>query len=294
MALADGGPDGNTCFPKKQLLIAFESLALTFKLLWLICTWNVSLTTRWKTDGFTKPWASRYSATRCWWQPFECVRKNCWCTYGEKNFKRWRYACRDIANDAWWSWYDSGIYRKCILVSWWYWRTIVSQYLLQIVKCLKTLRCAFRTSWMQVFPDRFLPDPLLVRVTPKGPLYSRAKWCQKYRQILAQICKVVSADLAILICHPLLLLVVTVNKTHVSCQNTHSNIAGDTSDDTEDFICAQVHNMLTRRCFVSNSRWYGEPEWSPTCKSQSLLHFKVALGRLVKTYRPVGLLNRFA
>jgi len=47
----------------------------------------------------------------------------------------------------------------------------VSQYLLQIVKCELTTCCAaFRTSWMQVFPDRFLPAPLLVRITPKGPV----------------------------------------------------------------------------------------------------------------------------
>jgi len=52
----------------------------------------------------------------------------------------------------------------------------VSQYLLQIVKCEQTTCCAacaaFRTSWMQVFLDRFLPAHLLVSHT-EGQLFQK-------------------------------------------------------------------------------------------------------------------------
>jgi hypothetical protein len=47
----------------------------------------------------------------------------------------------------------------------------ISQYTLQIVKCSNQSCCGdFRTSWMKVFPDRFLPAPYPLRLTTKGPL----------------------------------------------------------------------------------------------------------------------------
>jgi len=71
----------------------------------------------------------------------------------------------------------SGVCRKCIFVSLCYRVYICSR----SWNVNKLPACAlFRTSWMQVFLDRFLPAPLLVRVTPKGSC-SRNKWCQKYR-----------------------------------------------------------------------------------------------------------------
>ena len=65
----------------------------------------------------------------------------CWQRYKERGARR--------------SWRHSGICRKCILVSW-YWWTLICQYVLQIVKCERTacmLRCILehrackRISW---------------------------------------------------------------------------------------------------------------------------------------------------
>lgn len=46
----------------------------------------------------------------------------------------------------------------------------ISQYTLTIVKCLDQSCCGnFRTSWLNVFPNRFLPAPFPVRLTSLGP-----------------------------------------------------------------------------------------------------------------------------
>lgn len=47
----------------------------------------------------------------------------------------------------------------------------ISQYALLIVKCTDRSCCSeFRTSWMEVFPGRFLQAPYPMRITGKGPL----------------------------------------------------------------------------------------------------------------------------
>lgn len=46
----------------------------------------------------------------------------------------------------------------------------ISQYLLTIVKCQSVKCCSkMRSSWLEVFPDRFLPAPFPIRTTSSGP-----------------------------------------------------------------------------------------------------------------------------
>ena len=47
----------------------------------------------------------------------------------------------------------------------------ISQYLIQIVKCTKWECCGeFRTTWIQLFPYRFLPAPVPLRQLYEGPV----------------------------------------------------------------------------------------------------------------------------
>ena len=56
-----------------------------------------------------------------------------------------------------------------------------------------------------------------------------------------------------------------------------------TLDDTEDYTCtSSQHADDDAVSSATAAKWYGEPEWSPTCESQSCWHFKVTLGRFVE------------
>ena len=51
----------------------------------------------------------------------------------------------------------------------------ISQYFLQIVKCADIQCCnPFRTNWLKIFPDRFLPAPVPVRQDLGGPIVPSA------------------------------------------------------------------------------------------------------------------------
>ena len=56
----------------------------------------------------------------------------------------------------------------------------ISQYMLQIIKCSDATCCSrMRSSWKSIFPDRFLPAPIPLHRTEKGPIIPERKDAKK-------------------------------------------------------------------------------------------------------------------
>ena len=57
----------------------------------------------------------------------------------------------------------------------------ISQYLIQIVKCTKWECCGeFRTTWIRIFPYRFLPAPVPLRQLYEGPVVPKVNDAKSY------------------------------------------------------------------------------------------------------------------
>ena len=201
MIFSDGGPDENPCFPKTLDVAVQHFKKHNFDAL-LISTHAPGLSAYNQVERRMTPLSKALTGLLLPYNTFgnhlDSQRRTIDVELGKHNFKKageilvkvWNellidkfpVVCEYLENSA----MEPVAYEE----SWVSKHCRISQYFLQVVKCTDEKCCGpFRTDWLRIFPDRFLPAPVQFRQDggPTVPPVSQVKTTDHYAGLWQRI-----------------------------------------------------------------------------------------------------------